>query len=218
MSSFFFSSRRRHTRWPRDWSSDVCSSDLHASVDARIGGSIPHAHFVPVPPPARIGDIKHAAEIQIKIGLGNNPVLPVVVMLPEIPVVEPAQRAAMHTGGSHLRNIPKALQPLLKLCQCQIRLASRRIHRFIMIADFVTHLRNLPDHTLIKRLRHQPEIVRTANSPLVLNTGKPKRMLLARIHIMAKKDNPFRRIADKLMNRLKRKSSLLQTVKKFFIG
>src|SRR5690625_8004943 len=27
---FFFSSRRRHTRWPRDWSSDVCSSDLTA--------------------------------------------------------------------------------------------------------------------------------------------------------------------------------------------
>src|SRR5439155_11010935 len=27
--SFFFSSRRRHTRWPRDWSSDVCSSDLN---------------------------------------------------------------------------------------------------------------------------------------------------------------------------------------------
>src|SRR5437660_7634264 len=26
--AFFFSSRRRHTRWPRDWSSDVCSSDL----------------------------------------------------------------------------------------------------------------------------------------------------------------------------------------------
>src|SRR6266508_4270124 len=28
---FFFSSRRRHTRWPRDWSSDVCSSDLVAT-------------------------------------------------------------------------------------------------------------------------------------------------------------------------------------------
>src|SRR5256884_9216303 len=26
---FFFSSRRRHTRCSRDWSSDVCSSDLH---------------------------------------------------------------------------------------------------------------------------------------------------------------------------------------------
>src|SRR2546429_5097318 len=25
---FFFSSRRRHTRCSRDWSSDVCSSDL----------------------------------------------------------------------------------------------------------------------------------------------------------------------------------------------
>src|SRR5215510_15610968 len=28
MFLFFFSSRRRHTTWPRDWSSDVCSSDL----------------------------------------------------------------------------------------------------------------------------------------------------------------------------------------------
>src|SRR5207253_4710870 len=30
---FFFSSRRRHTRWPRDWSSDVCSSDLGRYFD-----------------------------------------------------------------------------------------------------------------------------------------------------------------------------------------
>src|SRR3712207_7062143 len=29
-SVFFFSSRRRHTRYWRDWSSDVCSSDLSA--------------------------------------------------------------------------------------------------------------------------------------------------------------------------------------------
>src|SRR5690606_39446571 len=28
VSVFFFSSRRRHTRFSRDWSSDVCSSDL----------------------------------------------------------------------------------------------------------------------------------------------------------------------------------------------
>src|SRR3712207_5688331 len=28
MGMFFFSSRRRHTRYWRDWSSDVCSSDL----------------------------------------------------------------------------------------------------------------------------------------------------------------------------------------------
>src|SRR5690606_8302802 len=28
LSMFFFSSRRRHTRFSRDWSSDVCSSDL----------------------------------------------------------------------------------------------------------------------------------------------------------------------------------------------
>src|SRR3712207_121043 len=31
--SFFFSSRRRHTRYWRDWSSDVCSSDLTIGRD-----------------------------------------------------------------------------------------------------------------------------------------------------------------------------------------
>src|SRR5256886_4686243 len=30
--AFFFSSRRRHTRFDCDWSSDVCSSDLVASI------------------------------------------------------------------------------------------------------------------------------------------------------------------------------------------
>src|SRR3712207_8101288 len=33
---FFFSSRRRHTRYWRDWSSDVCSSDLSGEVLVRL--------------------------------------------------------------------------------------------------------------------------------------------------------------------------------------
>src|SRR5699024_11354450 len=38
---FFFSSRRRHTRSKRDWSSDVCSSDLPlVSRDGRCGSSV----------------------------------------------------------------------------------------------------------------------------------------------------------------------------------
>src|SRR5206468_9698567 len=41
---FFFSSRRRHTRSDRDWSSDVCSSDLTAggvTVTDRVIGPRP---------------------------------------------------------------------------------------------------------------------------------------------------------------------------------
>src|SRR3712207_7289052 len=39
---FFFSSRRRHTRYWRDWSSDVCSSDLRRLApgdEARVLGT-----------------------------------------------------------------------------------------------------------------------------------------------------------------------------------
>src|SRR5436305_10001709 len=39
----FFSSRRRHTRCGRDWSSDVCSSDLTPGVVRAHGGGLPRA-------------------------------------------------------------------------------------------------------------------------------------------------------------------------------
>src|SRR2546430_7189776 len=38
---FFFSSRRRHTRFDCDWSSDVCSSDLHGELGAGDDGIPP---------------------------------------------------------------------------------------------------------------------------------------------------------------------------------
>src|SRR5690606_24572922 len=39
-TSFFFSSRRRHTRFSRDWSSDVCSSDLLRVENAKAGQDV----------------------------------------------------------------------------------------------------------------------------------------------------------------------------------
>src|SRR5207249_7651344 len=60
---FFFSSRRRHTRSKRDWSSDVCSSDLEVVAGARRvldvrdvnlrGGVGRHQHPSPVEALAR---------------------------------------------------------------------------------------------------------------------------------------------------------------------
>src|SRR5690348_17389089 len=60
---FFFSSRRRHTRWTGDWSSDVCSSDLGGGWWrlVEIGGGcsgaastiLPHLHHPP-PTSARV--------------------------------------------------------------------------------------------------------------------------------------------------------------------
>src|SRR5206468_9647535 len=46
---FFFSSRRRHTSSDRDWSSDVCSSDLSqlCSLSARPNGAMAKALGVP---------------------------------------------------------------------------------------------------------------------------------------------------------------------------
>src|SRR5690625_7440369 len=71
--NFFFSSRRRHTRWPRDWSSDVCSSDLPRSTSSP-GWRTPHvrrrsprrsprswAAPTPLPDPAAPNDENFAA-------------------------------------------------------------------------------------------------------------------------------------------------------------
>src|SRR5690606_40496786 len=62
---FFFSSRRRHTRFSRDWSSDVCSSDLGYSALPQITLStgtqkISPASGIPVPD-ANNGELKPTA-------------------------------------------------------------------------------------------------------------------------------------------------------------
>src|SRR2546430_13099353 len=62
---FFFSSRRRHTRFDCDWSSDVCSSDL--------GGRSPH---LPTRTPARyrhhLGCQRQRRELPAQRIVGNT--------------------------------------------------------------------------------------------------------------------------------------------------
>src|SRR5690625_2571516 len=57
LSVFFFSSRRRHTRWPRDWSSDVCSSDLVLGPATKPGVDIltvVYGHGLPIEFPEEV--------------------------------------------------------------------------------------------------------------------------------------------------------------------
>src|SRR3989449_4345075 len=59
---FFFSSRRRHTRCSRDWSSDVCSSDLGTVAERAwrytTTHRCPYVLYVWDLPPWRIGSGK----------------------------------------------------------------------------------------------------------------------------------------------------------------
>src|SRR5699024_8845458 len=55
-------SRRRHTRSKRDWSSNVCSSDLYAPVNATVTTIFPTGHAIGL-------TTENGAEILIHIGL-----------------------------------------------------------------------------------------------------------------------------------------------------
>src|SRR5439155_18915979 len=61
---FFFSSRRRHTTWPRDWSSDVCSSDLVGIVVVEaLVQQHPPSHLIPILAARRL---RHRAELFVR--------------------------------------------------------------------------------------------------------------------------------------------------------
>src|SRR5690606_39830258 len=60
-----FSSRRRHTRFSRDWSSDVCSSDLAVAGTA---GCLGQDATRPIPPPATMDKTSSA----IRAGQGRG--------------------------------------------------------------------------------------------------------------------------------------------------
>src|SRR5690606_14439050 len=61
---FFFSSRRRHTRFSRDWSSDVCSSDLGPNYDG--------SEHEPLIMPARIPNLLINGSSGIAVGMATN--------------------------------------------------------------------------------------------------------------------------------------------------
>src|SRR3989442_2281847 len=82
---FFFSSRRRHTRCGRDWSSDVCSSDLPQALAVAPGRELhprrlTDAHEV-IPLPADQRDLcsrrRHAAQAR-RAGDGLNSFQPII--------------------------------------------------------------------------------------------------------------------------------------------
>src|SRR6266511_141506 len=79
---FFFSSRRRHTRFSRDWSSDVCSSDLvmltgdgHLTAEAiarRAGIERVLAEVLPERKAAEVKRLGEGGAIVAMVGDGIN--------------------------------------------------------------------------------------------------------------------------------------------------
>src|SRR5690606_40158802 len=62
---FFYSSRRRHTRFSRDWSSDVCSSDLDLVEFANGGVDTPWGRLR--------AEMGHPEPFNMKyLGIGNE--------------------------------------------------------------------------------------------------------------------------------------------------
>src|SRR6266699_795610 len=78
---FFFSSRRRHTRCGRDWSSDVCSSDLGVLLDAcrregisslSLWAAVPHYVSLAPSPRAALALVRRFAELlQVDVDVGE---------------------------------------------------------------------------------------------------------------------------------------------------
>src|SRR5207253_7822488 len=71
-------SRRRHTRWPRDWSSDVCSSDLalHGKrAFARCDGSLAPRNLLDSPGERRDRPLELVLPFDERSALGRNPPL-----------------------------------------------------------------------------------------------------------------------------------------------
>src|SRR2546430_11438228 len=75
---YFFSSRRRHTRFDCDWSSDVCSSDLLVA----LGGVVQHAGVQivhhPVVRDGHVGEERLAFDEHDPV-LAKKPIRPAVV-------------------------------------------------------------------------------------------------------------------------------------------
>src|SRR5690606_24650048 len=96
-SDLVLSSRRRHTRFSRDWSSDVCSSDLWCGAAASVGSSTADARCTPAPPSgpgSKTAEMLPSARMFAVSLLAPLPALDTVMsrrrVVPALPFVWPA--------------------------------------------------------------------------------------------------------------------------------
>src|SRR5205809_7756465 len=126
---FFFSSRRRHTRCSRDWSSDVCSSDLNAA--AMIGQEIPIRGI----PFEILGVLSSKGSA---MGFGN----------PDEQILIPLQTARYRVMGTdRLRSITvdAASVPQMTLAMIEIERVLRREHKIRPGGENDFQIRNQSD-------------------------------------------------------------------------
>src|SRR3989440_10008671 len=108
---FFFSSRRRHTRSDRDWSSDVCSSDL-ANVGYPIVEAAPDGTFEITKHPGTDGRISVAGgteQLGYEMGSPGEDITPhriadFTTLRPQQPGKKKGRRSGRRGGhGPHQR-------------------------------------------------------------------------------------------------------------------
>src|SRR5439155_6206268 len=90
-------SRRRHTRWPRDWSSDVCSSDLVAGRQVTLDVGVAHGGRAAGPEP--VGDGQHDPALRL-----DAPEAAVAVAEAALRGGERAELAALRVEDAHRRH------------------------------------------------------------------------------------------------------------------
>src|SRR2546427_3576663 len=140
---FFFSSRRRHTRFDCDWSSDVCSSDLGAA-QAKIAGKI-------------LEEAQQRLRYLDEVGLDY---LSLDRLTSTLSGGE-AQRTQLATSlGSHL------VGALYVLDEPSIGLHPRDTQRLI---DILKSLRDLGNTVLV--IEHDPDTIGAADHVLDLGPG-----------------------------------------------
>src|SRR2546428_1522368 len=105
MLIFFFSSRRRHTRSDRDWSSDVCSSDLRPSDESSFFGPNPLEVSLVALAVLALSAITHFARVHLpiralgRLTLGKILLIVLVAVLGVISVFQPGPPRGFAVGA-----------------------------------------------------------------------------------------------------------------------
>src|SRR6266568_3439160 len=148
---FFFSSRRRHTRWNCDWSSDVCSSDLFPHLSVRQ--NLLYGRWF-APKPHRAGEVDQIVGL---LGIG--------ALLD--------RRPANLSGGEKQRvAIGRALLARPRLLVMDEPLASLDEARKTEILPYIERLRDEAGVPIVYVSHQVAEVARLATNLVVLTEGR----------------------------------------------
>ena len=150
---------------------------------------VPKTHRPDIPSPPRIRQVKHPGKIQVEIGFADDPIITVIVNLPQVAVVVFGQGSPFHADGFNRCDFAEHCEVAFKTLDGSFVITFAVAEVVVMIANLVTECGYFLDDVALQFAVEDAKVVCASDAFGVLQAGYSQGISGSFFHIVAQDDS-----------------------------